>query len=181
MRFGFHLKRNLLAALSIIFCGSIYAQTPTLIEFPFDVTTAVMEKSQAVEQRIAMDLLADVVESRGGHRDENEGWLFLVGISSPVNSDQLALSVVTLYRLPEPVVQLGKESEAFYMMMSESKRRGFDPEGKHMREYVSEEYMRQFSDVQGHYVEMVSKSELQEALEEIVDKFLNQHIKPVGE
>lgn len=39
---------------------------------------------------------------------------------------------------------LDKKSEAFYMRAVADRSASLDPDGKEIREYVSEEYMRQF-------------------------------------
>lgn len=178
MKYSTHLHRIIMLFLpAFLVAGSVFAQSDPIEDKPFHVASVVMKESQAVDQKIAIDLLVEELEDRGGYRDDKEGWFFLIGISNPQDLDYIALSVVTLYRLPEPVIQLGKEAEAFFLTYPTEKRASFSPEGKSIRESASEDFMRQFLGIGDHYIEIVNKTELQEGIETIVDKFIarNSH------
>lgn len=71
---------------------------------------------------------------------------------------------------------LDKKSEAFYMRAVADRSASLDPDGKEIREYVSEEYMRQFVSPQGLYVELVQKSELAKGIDQIIESFLDKRL-----
>ena len=168
-----------LLVFSTLLCtGRVSGQALTMEAAPFfHVTAVTLDEALVTEYRAAINLLTDALEARGGQRNELEGWLFLIGLSKEDASNNVALSIVTMQRLPEQIVQIGKENEAFFLRVSAEERETFEPEGKHIREFVSEEYMRQFADIQGHYVEIVKKSELKEGIEAIVDRFIERHYR----
>ena len=160
--------------------GSVHVaagQNQQTTEFLFDVTTIVNDETQADDQRMAMSLLVGSLEAQGGIRNKKEGWLFMVGISKEDESGNVALSVSMYQKLPEPIVELGKKSEAFYMRTVAVQPASLDPAGKEVREYMSEEYMRQFVSPSRLYVELVKNSELQKGIDQIVGQFVSSRIR----
>jgi len=162
------------------FMGSVHVaagQNQQATEFLFDVTSIVNDEDQADDQRMAMSLLMRSLEAQGGIRNEKERWLFMVGISEEDESGNVALSVSMYQKLPETIVELGKKSEAFYMRTVADRPASLDPAGKDIREYMSEEYMRQFVNPAGLYVELVQKSELEKGIDQIVEQFVSRRIR----
>ncbi len=151
----------------------VYAQAQ---EVQYDVTFVAMDEASGFRLRRAGELLVNALESRGARRNKQEGWLFLIGVSEPNEENEVALSITTLYKLPESVVQMGKREQVFYKAISEQDPSTYPEEGREVREYMSEEYMRQFAAIQGNYVEIAAESDLEEKIEGIVDQFYRRHV-----
>ena len=88
------------------------------------------------------------------------------------------MSVITATTLPEEVVKLGKENEIFYSVYGKKdKRKNLPKEGKFIREYVTEEFLRQFNDIYRHEIYVVKERKLQEKCKEIVDEFFTTFVR----
>ncbi|MFK7843924.1 MAG: hypothetical protein AB8G77_01390 [Rhodothermales bacterium] len=159
------------AALLIVGNADVSAQSDP---FQFDITSVATSESHGMRLREASAMLENDLIARGGERNEKEGWLFLVGLSEEDERQQVALSITVLHKLPEEVVALGKKEQVFYKTIADQDPATHPEEGKWVREYMSEEFLRQFAMVQGNYVEITDKARMNDAIVFIVDKFSEQ-------
>ncbi len=127
--------------------------------------------------RSVMDQLADSLQARGWQEDEDEGWMFLVDATQRDAGDLVALSIGVFARLPEALVQEGKQREAFFVNVSDDTRATFTEEGKWVRERVSEDYMRQFVMPQDQYIAIVAFEDLGVAIGEALTRFRARHMQ----
>ncbi len=141
----------------------------------YDVTFVAMSEANGLKLRSAADVLKMALEKRGARQNENEGWLFLLGMSETVESEVAALSVTVLQKLPESIVKLGREEQVFYKAISDQDESTYPVEGKWVREHMSEEYIRQFAMIRANYVELIRVSELEQAIEKIVAQFYQSY------
>ena len=142
----------------------------------FDVTSRLTEQERFADYSVAMDDLATSLTLRGGIRSETKGTLFLVGFSEEGEAGQIALSVTVLSRLPEPIVQLGKEAEAFYLR-GQARATPLDPAGTSVRQYMSESYMREFYNITSLFVELTTLADLPVKLDQIAERFVKDHTR----
>lgn len=116
--------------------------------------------------------------ARGAKRAEHPNWTFVVAAQEVEQHDDLVvLSVAILAALPEPVVQWATESQIFYASMSNERREELPSEGKHIREYVSEEYIRGYGMLQEHEVLVVDRAGIGEGVAQIVEAFYERHTR----
>ncbi len=141
----------------------------------YDVTFVATSEENGQELRSVAKVLEGVLEKRGARQNENEDWLFLIGMSETAESGEAALSVSVLSKLPESVVQLGKREQVFYKTISDQDEATYPAEGKWVREHMSEDFMRQYAMIRANYVEIINVSELESALEKIVDQFYSSY------
>ena len=147
-------------------------------DMTFSVTAAYgEEKDQPLEGRV-MEMLRAQFQEKGVTESEAPDWVFLVGAARLEESGHVALSVVTMHALPEVVVQMGKEKEAFYLNASDEERAAFPEEGRHIRQLMSEEFMRQFAMAQDQDLLVVEERALEDAVAEIVEGFFARHTRP---
>jgi len=93
-------------------------------------------------------------------------------------ADEIVLSVITAMTLPDEVVQLGKENEIFYSVYGKKEKpENLPKEGKFIREYVTEEFLKQFNDIYRHEIYVVKETKLQEKCKEIVDEFFTTFVR----
>lgn len=141
----------------------------------YDVTFVANSEEHGHRLRSAANVLEKALVRRGARQNEGEGWLFLLGMSETSESGEAALSVTVLQKLPESIVKLGKEEQVFYKTISEQDATTYPEEGKWVREHMSEEYIRQFAMIRTNYVEMIEISELESAIEQIVESFYQSY------
>lgn len=125
----------------------------------------------------AKDHLENELSNLGGVFSEQEGFLFLIGISEPSEKNQVALSVGVFNKIGEEIVELGKKEQAFYSVIEDEKKSNLPAESVAIREYVSEEYMRQFSMIIDNYVRVINQEMLGDTIKEIVELFSKSFIK----
>lgn len=165
---------RLLVSFFILVTMSHQAQAQSWV-INYDVTFVAMNEANGHNLRSAADVLKKALEKRDARQYENEDWLFLLGMSEAANSGEAALSVTVLQKLPESIVKLGREEQVFYKTISEQDEKTYPAEGKWVREHMSEEYMRQFAMIRANYVELIKVSELEQAIEKIVDQFYQSY------
>ena len=101
-----------------------------------------------------------------------ESWVLLFDVEEIEREGvpDIALSVVAMSGLPEEVIALGAEQEVFYL----AKSRELPEEGKQVRQYMSEEWLRQYYAVRGQYMRVVPASQLEQACASIIEALLQE-------
>ena len=143
----------------------------------FNVTVTYGNEQGEDLEREVMEMLRTELQAKGAVEAEEPDMVFLTRAVPLEESGQIALSVVTLYSLPEAVVQMGKQDQVAYRNVSDEERAAFSEEGKHVREYMSEEFTRQFAMVQGQDLMVVEEDALEEAVAEIVERFFARYTR----
>lgn len=101
-------------------------------------------------------------------------WMLLFDVAA-IERDgarDVVLSVVAMSGLPEEVIALGREEEVFYL--ASAKDQDLPEEGKGVRQYVSEDWLRQYYHAQEQYMRIVPASHLEQACASVVEAFLQE-------
>jgi hypothetical protein len=98
--------------------------------------------------------------------------LFVAVAEIPGGEDLLAVSLVTASKPPEKLVNFAGQNEVFYLVM-DNDREKLPAEGKEVRRYASEEYIRQFGQVLDHRVFIIHKTRLAEETADAVEAVLS--------
>ena len=120
----------------------------------------------------AMRGLLASLEKQGGSHSRTPDWIFSVGTRAlqEDGKSRILLAVTLLRVLPEEVIALGKEKEAFYLNLSPERRATLPTEGKWVREMVSEEAMRQFGKPVNSRISLTDRGSLQRELSRVAEE-----------
>jgi hypothetical protein len=105
--------------------------------------------------------------------DKVANWTLLID-ATPIEQLKgkfVVVSIIILKNLPKDIVEYGKKAEIFYSNLSAEKRSQLSPEGKSIREAMSEEYISQFALPSSKELRVIPRSTLDQTISEIVDKF----------
>jgi hypothetical protein len=148
--------------------------------FSFEVTSVVsVTEADMPLLRHVMDLVSDSLAARGGVAEKGARWVYQVGLGRSPGSDLVALSIVAAMRLPEAIIAHGKDVEAFYLDVSDAERAAIAPEGREVRQYMSEEYMHGFVQLQHQELRVTSVDALPAAVGDILAKLF--HVEMSGD
>lgn len=159
---------------SLLLASSTFAQSDS---FNYSVTYVVSENNPNPLLLEAKNHLEKDLTNLGGVYNEQEGFLFLIGISTPSENNEVALSVGVFNKIEEEFVELAKKEQAFYSLLGSEKSTELQEESIAIREYVSEEYMRQFSMIINNYVRITNQDKLGETVKEVVELFSKPYLK----
>lgn len=151
--------------LTFLLPVSLVAQERT-----FDVSFMAMNEESGVRHRVAMEMLENALEANGLVYEQDSQTVYFIGVSNPDEAGNVALAITKMSRLDERSVELGKKDQVFFKTIAAQDPETHPEEGKWVREYVSESYMRQFAMVNGSYVEVVKHSELAAGIDAMVEK-----------
>jgi hypothetical protein len=171
-------SRSCLLAFLVAALVALNGATPAAAQDPlsFDITSVTYSDDSPHKLELvglARDQLARELGHLGLTRADSPQWTFFVGADKSADSDLVALSVVVSSNMPEPLVELGKVNEAFYLQYAN--RASLPAEGTQVRQSMSENYMRQFSSPTDHFVRIVEPDSLQSTLAEIAAIFNERH------
>ena len=159
------------AVLFLVFAFSICVEFVQAQELKYSVTS--VSSSEMVNDILetAKVYLEEEMTSRKAVFDEKEGYLFLIGASVPNTNKEIAFSLTVFTKIEKEIVELGKKEQIFYSILGSDQLNELPVQSKEIREYVSEEYMRQFSIILDHSVRIIAVSELESTLNELIDSF----------
>ena len=128
--------------------------------------------------RAAMAALEDALRGRGARTAEHPFWTFAVAVRQlEHDAGRVALSVVATASFPESVVNWARESQVFYVGMAEDGVDALPAEGRAVREYLSEDYIRQYGMLQEHDIVVVDRDDLAGGASTLVDRFYRRHFQ----
>lgn len=119
-----------------------------------------------LQERILRDLRTVLSDQGYGVRDNPEITIFF---SSVQYEDNLIISTILLKSLPEPVIDWGKKEEVFYKVYDKSDDEKEKPD-QGIRQYMSEEYLRQFGSVLDSFIMIESSNRIDELVHKVVDR-----------
>lgn len=90
-----------------------------------------------------------------------------------INDEQVAISIVILDPMPKEAIQLAAKAELLYAHLSEKQKAELPLEGKAIREYASAEYMKQFRMLWNDYIDVISKSQIDQFSHKIVKDYMD--------
>ncbi len=154
-------------SICLISPASLFAQAQT-----FNSSFVAMDEASGERHRVALEMLDTALEAKGLVYDSDSQTVYFIGVSNPDEAGNVALSITKMHRLDERAVELGKKDQVFFKVAAQQDPETHPEEGKWVREYVSESYMRQFAMVNGSYVEVVKKDDLKAGITNIVTKLI---------
>lgn len=122
-----------------------------------------------LEQNL-MDKLQASLKNNGLFSIDNFQIELLLGIKKIDETNKIAISVAELIPLSEEQIQKGKNVEMFYS--SKDNKNNLSEDGKSIRKYVSEEYLKQFRTVVNNKIEIIELSDLDSFVQKLVSKYL---------
>lgn len=160
--------RFLALVVLILFADVSYAVAR---QVTFVVRSVTHDDTDRPLQLAAMEALETALVDRGATPADKPYWMFLVAAKKIDDGSRIALSVVSLVNLRDSDVALAREGEIFYAGLSDSVKAALPEEGRFIRQYVSEDYIRQFAMPQDMDVLVVGPSDLESGMRKVVDRF----------
>ncbi len=143
------------------------------------ITSLAASRPSTVLQEEAGRRLFHWFTSRGIEITENAEWAIWCDVSTAddLPADQVLLAVGYGRVLPKVVMELGKKAEAFYSNLPPEKKSKLPPEGKSVREYMSEGYLCQFLFPIDQEIVVVPKRQLSSRLDAMVERIYSRWIE----
>lgn len=105
-----NVKRLVLNLILVLIATPAFAQG----SIKFSSTFTVMAESDFKRLNEVRKIFDSEMIKSGAKYSEKEGVMFLFGLSEQNENGYVALSITSLYRLPENVIQAGKYGQVFY-------------------------------------------------------------------
>jgi hypothetical protein len=135
--------------------------------------TAVSFREFTELEKSLMQVCDKAVLERGFKASEKpDVELFVAAAEVPGVEDLLALSLVVVSKPVEKLVAFARQNEVFYLVLDKDREK-LPAEGREIRRHMSEEYMRQFGQIQDHRIFIIKKSRLAEEASDAVGKVLS--------
>ncbi len=160
--------------LLLLFAWCAWAQTPAdtfAVEISYvnnDPVPLESELKQCCLERLQQ--LGYITGQRGQHQ------MWIRSAAVPGRNEQIAISYTCYSALPRPVLQFNKEHEVFYKAMDAKQEKEYPAEGKMVREYVSDEFMRCYLVPLRMDLLFTNRTDLKKACEKMVDDLLGQTV-----
>jgi hypothetical protein len=119
-----------------------------------------------------LDSFKKYLEANGLFSGDDFEIELLLDVKEIKETNKIAISVVEMNVLPKEAVEIGRKSEIFYSSLDEKKKAELTEEGRFIREYVSEEYLKQFRQIWNQYLEVIEINDLDNFTQKIISKFL---------
>lgn len=104
----------------------------------------------------------------------NDSSLYEILLSfKEINKLETIISVTILQPISEKVITLGKENQIFYSSINLENKKSTGKINKEIREYVSEEYMKQFRIVVDSYIYILPNSNLEKETQKIINQIMD--------
>ncbi len=96
----------------------------------------------------------------------------LIRIKEIDSMNKAAISVTELQTLPKETIEFGKNAQIFYSKINEADNNNLNDDTRSIREYVSEEYLKQFRSVWNNHLEIIEIPGLDDFIQKLVAKYL---------
>ena len=117
-------------------------------------------------------------EARGISVVDRAEWvLWFSSVVDERDTSRILLAIGLGHTLPKEAIQLGKESEVFYTRLARVNKAGQTPEGKAVREYVTECFLYEFMYPLAEKLEVIARPELLSRVEEMVQQVCAEQLK----
>lgn len=137
----------------------------------FSSTFTVMAESDFKRLNEVRKIFDSEMIKSGAEYSEKEGVMFLFGLSEQNENGYVALSITSLYRLPENVIQAGKYGQVFYSGTHSGGIQRVSEEGNVIRDQMSEDYMRQFYSIGSNKTVVIKKENLRKEIKSYIESF----------
>lgn len=163
--------RSLLLVLLAVFFGIAHAQAHSIDGDGPTVAVLAMasEDGFSPAQQLAIAAFEEAVRARGLNRaGDRHITLFIDAVEIDGDPEgRLAVSVTVLSMLPEKIVELGAEAEAFYVAAGLAGE-ALPEDGVHVRRWMSADWLRQYHAIQGQHLFLAVAEALDRNAAEIV-------------
>ncbi len=167
MRTYFSNSLVLFILTGIFFSTNTFAQNTGQ---KYSVSYVVNENTPNILLQKAKNHIEKQLNSQGWINNNEEGYLFLIGISNPTKNEEVSLSLAVFNKIDKEIVELGKREQVFYLAL-ENEKSNPPSESIDVREYMSEEYMKQFSMILDNYTVITSVPEISATLNTLLKTF----------
>ena len=154
--------------LSLLLIFSINTAAIGQQSFKFNSTFVVNETSDIDLLTSVRLLFNDLMILNGAELSDKEHIMFLLNISDEIGDEYYAISISSLNSLPERVIQSGKNGQVFYSNLNSETLTLLTEEQAQVREYLSENYIRQFYSIVDSWMLVVTRSTIESELENFV-------------
>jgi hypothetical protein len=136
--------------------------------FPFSSTYVVSQQSDLERLAPIKQAFDDLMILYGAELVEENAVMFLIGASEVNEDDYLAISITSMFPLPERIIESGKNGQVFYAGVDEPNLKQLSEDAVQIREMMSEEYIRQFYSIGQNWTIVCREDEVMEKLGKLV-------------
>ena len=122
-------------------------------------------------EKTLINSFQESLEAKGLFSETDFDMELLIAIKEIDGTNKVAIQVSEMQVLPKEAVEVGKKAEIFYSWLDEKKKAELPEQGKFVREYASEEYLKQFRLIWSNGLDIVEKAEIDNYVQKIVSKF----------
>ncbi len=166
------MKKIVALLISLIAVISVSTHTIAQQKFLFNSTYVVNEPSDIELLKSIRLLFNDLMILNGAELSEKEHTLFLLNISQKIGDEYYAISITSLHSLPESIIQSGKNGQVFYTNLSDETLTILTEEQAQVREFMSENYIRQFYSILDSRMLVVTRKTIESELEIFVKEYI---------
>jgi len=141
-------------------------------ELSVRVTAIALREFTELEKNLRQVCEKAVLERGFKASEKPDVELFVAVTEIPGVEGLLALSLVAVSKPMEKLVAFAGQNELFYLVLDKDGEK-LPAEGREVRRCASEEYMRQFGQVEGHRIFIIRKSRLAEEASDAVGLLLS--------
>ncbi len=132
------------AAKMIILTLLLFASTLAQDNPKVQVTAVSLPGKLSEEQSVVISALTSAFEAKHAVISYTiPEWTLVIDVLT-LDSARYVVAWVLLEGLPKATVEFAKKNEVFYLSFSQEQRNKFSTEGKAVREWMSEEFIRQY-------------------------------------
>ncbi len=153
----------------VLLCLSISINAQSTLKF--SSTFTVNQHSDFERLNQVREIFDSEMIRAGAEVSENEGAVFLIGLSKENEEGYVALSITSLYRLPENIIQAGKYGQVFYSGLQSEGIQRVTEDGNMIRDKISEDYLRQFLSIGTNKTLVIKKENLRKEIKTYVSQF----------
>lgn len=143
----------------------------TSADIKFSISYVVDDSSDLKRLQSAKKQLTESFVARGGSYNKEAGFLFFIDLTEPDAENKVALSISTFLKVPEEVVKAGVKEEVFHKAVASDSQKPASDDGRQIRAYINEEYMRQFTMIRSSHLEIIDQDQLPEAIRRFANSF----------
>ena len=121
-------------------------------------------------EKSTIENLTDKFLSKGYEIGKNPKWKILLNIYhlDKPDSGKIIISYTLSQSLPKPIIDFGIKNEVFYLVTENKERK--EGQNKQVREYLTSEFLHQFSMIIDSKLHMVEQSKINSKLDEVVEE-----------
>lgn len=154
----------------LIIGSKLNAQNHNLIKANASVTMIADTGFTQIE-KLVYEKFRSILQSKKMYSDENFQIEYLIDAKeiSFGEEKKILLSITILNTIHEKIIELNKKEQSFYLAVVKKTENDQNTE-KSIREFISEEYIKQFRMISHNYIDLIDYTKLDNYLNEILIK-----------